>query len=281
VSRTPPPDTVSTRADAAAHVPRRDVLGVPIAVTDYEGALAVIDAMVERRERGWVCAAPAMSLVTAQDDPLLMGALREATLTVPDGVPVVWAANLLGERLRGRVYGPELMRRHCAHAAAHGQRVWLYGGHDDDALAALTANLGRDHPGLQIVGGHSPPHREPTAADDDEAVERINRDSPDVVWVGLGMPKQERWMARLRPRLEAPVLCGVGAAFDFHADRVAQAPRWMQDRGLEWAYRIAQEPRRLLPRYLKANPRFVAGIARQYARERRGGGAPRHSAGAP
>ncbi len=269
MSRTPSAGTTADPASVASRVVRRDVLGVPIAVTDYEGALAVIDAMVRRRERGWVCAAPAMSLVTAQDDPLLRRALAEATLTVPDGMPVVWAANLLGERLRGRVYGPELMRRHCAHAAEHGQRVWLYGGHDDDALAALTANLRRDHPGIQIVGGWSPPHREPTADEDRETAERINRDEPDVIWVGLGMPKQERWMMRLRPLLEAPVLCGVGAAFDFHADRVAQAPRWMQDSGLEWAYRIAQEPRRLLPRYLKANPRFVAGVARQYARERR------------
>ncbi len=258
---------------AAAGVRRRDVLGVPIALVDYERAIGVIDEMVRRRERGWICAAPAMSLVAAQDDPLLMAALREATLTVPDGMPVVWAANLLGgpghERLHGRVYGPDLMRHHCAHAARHGQRIWLYGGHDDAALAALTENLLRDYPGLQIAGGWSPPHREPTADDDRLVADRINADSPDVVWVGLGMPKQERWMARLRPQLEAPVLCGVGAAFDFHADRVAQAPRWMQQRGLEWAHRVVQEPRRQLPRYLRSNPRFVAGVARQYLRERR------------
>jgi len=253
---------------SAAHVRRRDVLGIPIAVIDYEGTLDVIDAMIARRERGWICAAPAMSLVTAADDPPLRRALVEATLTVPDGMPVVWAANLLGERLHDRVYGPELMWRHCARAARQGQRVWLYGGHDAATLATLTANLQREHPGLRIVGGCSPPHREPTAAEDDETAERINRDEPDVVWVGLGMPKQERWMARLRTRLEAPVLCGVGAAFDFHSDRVAQAPRWMQDRGLEWAHRVAQEPRRQLPRYLRANPLFAARVARQYLRER-------------
>lgn len=271
MSRTPSTETLSERASAAAHVRRRDVLGVPIAMTDYEGAIDVIDAMVDRRERGWVCAAPAMSLVTAQDDALLMAALRDATLTVPDGMPVVWAANLLGggERLHGRVYGPDLMHRHCAHAARRGQRIWLYGGHDDDVLETLKANLLRDNPGLRIVGGWSPPHREPTAEDDRAIAARINADEPDVVWVGLGMPKQERWMARLRPQLEAPVLCGVGAAFDFHADRVAQAPRWMQDRGLEWAHRVVQEPRRQLPRYLRSNPRFVAGVVRQWLRERR------------
>jgi N-acetylglucosaminyldiphosphoundecaprenol N-acetyl-beta-D-mannosaminyltransferase len=238
--------------------------------------------MVARRERGWICAAPAMSLVTAQDDALLMTALRDATLTLPDGMPVVWAANLLdgaarrrdgevagsSERLRGRVYGPDLMHRHCAHAARHGQRIWLYGGHDDDTLEALKANLLRDHPGLKIVGAWSPPHREPTADDDRAIATRINADEPDVVWIGLGMPKQERWMARLRPQLEAPVLCGVGAAFDFHADRVAQAPSWMQGRGLEWAHRVVQEPRRQLPRYLRSNPRFAAGVMRQWWRER-------------
>ncbi len=271
MSQTPSTGTVSERPGAAAGVRRRDVLGVPIAMIDYEGAIEVIDTMVEQRERGWVCAAPAMSLVTAQDDPLLMASLREATLTVPDGMPVVWAANLLGgdERLHGRVYGPDLMRHHCAHAARRGQRIWLYGGHDDDVLEALKVNLLRDHPGLQIVGGWAPPHREPTADDDRAIAARINADEPDVVWVGLGMPKQERWMARLRPHIEAPVLCGVGAAFDFHADRVEQAPRWMQERGLEWAHRVVQEPRRQLPRYLRSNPRFVAGVARQYFRERR------------
>ncbi|NLT05419.1 MAG: WecB/TagA/CpsF family glycosyltransferase [Solirubrobacterales bacterium] len=264
----------STGLSAAAHVARRDVLGVPIALIDYAGAIDVIDEMVRTRERGWICAAPAMSLVTAQDDPLLMDSLRRATLTVPDGMPVVWAANLLRGpgRLRARVYGPDLMRHHCAHAARHGQRIWLYGGHDDDALAALTENLRREHPGLTIAGGWSPPHTAPTPDDDRAAAERINADAPDVVWVGLGMPKQERWMARLRPLLEAPVLCGVGAAFDFHADRVDQAPPWMRERGLEWAHRVAMEPRRQLPRYLRSNPRFVAGVARQWWHEHRRAG---------
>jgi N-acetylglucosaminyldiphosphoundecaprenol N-acetyl-beta-D-mannosaminyltransferase len=270
VSPTPPAETVTGRVAAADGVRRRDVLGVPVAMVDYAAALRVIDAMVERRERGWICAAPAMSLVTAQADPLLREALVEATLTVPDGLPVVWAANLLGERLKGRVYGPELMRRHCADAAQHGHRVWLYGGHDEAALDVLRANLLRDHPGLRIVGSWSPPHRDPTPEEDRAIADRINGDEPDLVWVGIGMPKQERWMVRLRPLLEAPVLCGVGAAFDFHADRVSQAPRWMQDAGLEWAYRIAQEPRRQLPRYLRSNPRFVAGVARQWWRERSG-----------
>jgi N-acetylglucosaminyldiphosphoundecaprenol N-acetyl-beta-D-mannosaminyltransferase len=126
----------------------------------------------------------------------------------------------------------------------------------------------RDHPGIQIVGGYSPPFRDLTPDEEDALAEQINAAKPDVLWVGIGVPKQEKWMARMRDRLEVPVMCGVGAAFDFHAGRISQAPRWMQERGLEWTYRIVQEPRRLLPRYLYYNPRFLAAFARQMARER-------------
>jgi N-acetylglucosaminyldiphosphoundecaprenol N-acetyl-beta-D-mannosaminyltransferase len=262
------------RSGAAAAVRRREILGIPVAMVDYDGALAVMERMVEQREPGFVCVAPVMSLVVAQDDPLLRRALTEATLTVPDGMPVVWAANRLGERLSDRVYGPDLMDLHCRLAAERGRRIWLYGGRDEQALAELIEALERKHPGIDIAGGYSPPHREPTAAEDQAVAERINQARPDVVWVGIGVPKQEHWMLRMRPQLEAPVLCGVGAAFDFHAGRVSQAPAWMQRRGLEWAYRITQEPRRLLPRYLRTNPRFVVGVTRQYLRERRAPASP-------
>ena len=253
----------------AAGVRTRDILGIPVAMVDYAAALDVMERMVEQRQRGWICVAPAMSLVTAQDDPLLRRALIEATLTVPDGMPVVWAANRFGEQLHGRVYGPELMRRHCELAVQRGRRIWLYGGRDPAALDELVNALNRDHPGIQIAGGWSPPHRELSEDEERELAERINADEPDVVWVGVGLPKQERWMLRMRPRLEAPVLCGVGAAFDFHAGLVSQAPAWMQSRGLEWAYRITQEPRRLLPRYARTNPRFAFEVTRQYVRSRR------------
>lgn len=253
----------------AAGIRSRDVLGIPIAVTDYDGALGVMERLIERRERGWVCVAAVMSVVVAQDDPGMRQALTEATITVPDGMPLVWAANALGENLHGRVYGPELMDRHCRLAAQRGWRVWLYGGRDEQALEQLSDSLRRRHPGLQVVGGYSPPHRELTDEETRTLAARIDADRPDVLWVGVGVPKQERWMVRMRPLLEVPVMCGVGAAFDFHAGRVSQAPSWMQDRGLEWAYRISREPRRLLGRYLRTNPRFVYGFARQYLRERR------------
>jgi N-acetylglucosaminyldiphosphoundecaprenol N-acetyl-beta-D-mannosaminyltransferase len=254
----------------AAHVRRRTILGVPVAVTDYEQAMDVMEDMIRTRHRGYFCAAPVHAVMVAQDDPDAHAALLGSTLVVPDGMPLVWAANLLGERLDDRVYGPELMLRFSGRCAERGHRVWLYGGRDQGSLAQLALSLRRRHPGIQIVGGYSPPFRPLTAEEEDDLVEQINTARPDVVWVGIGVPKQEKWMARMRDRLEVPVMIGVGAAFDFHAGRISMAPRWMQDRGLEWIYRIAQEPRRLLPRYLWFNPRFVLAFARQLLMERAG-----------
>jgi N-acetylglucosaminyldiphosphoundecaprenol N-acetyl-beta-D-mannosaminyltransferase len=250
-------------------IPTRDLLGIPIALIDYERAMEVMDELIARRERGYVCAAPVHAVMVGHDDPEMRSALLGSTLTVPDGMPLVWAANWLGEELPDRVYGPELMRRYCDRCAERGHRVWLYGGHDQGSLVQLALNLRKHHPGIDIVGGYSPPFRTLTTDEEDAVAEQVNQARPDVLWVGIGVPKQEKWMARMRDRLEVPVMCGVGAAFDFHAGRIDQAPQWMQERGLEWAHRIVQEPVRLLPRYLYYNPRFVAAIARQLVRERR------------
>lgn len=254
---------------AAAHVRTREVLGVPVALVDYHGVMEVMDALVETRGRGYFCAAPVHALMVARDDPEMLAALRASTLVVPDGMPVVWAANLLGEQLPDRVYGPELMSRYSDRCAERGHRVWLYGGRDQGSLVQLALTMRRRHPGIQIVGGHSPPFRPLTTDEEDALVREIDAARPDVLWVGIGVPKQEKWMARMRERLEVPVMCGVGAAFDFHAGRISMAPSWMQERGLEWIYRLAQEPRRLLRRYLTTNPRFVVAFARQYLAERR------------
>src|SRR4051795_12581267 len=253
---------------SAADVRTRDILGLPIAMTDYEQAMDVMDGMVARRERGYVCAVAVHAVMVAQTDPEMRAALLGSTLTVPDGMPLVWAANLLGENLPHRVYGPELMRRYTRRCAEKGHRVWLYGGRDQGSLAQLALNLRRDNPGIKIVGGYSPPFRELEPHEEDELVKRINADQPDVLWVGTGVPRQEKWMARMRDRVDVPVMSAVGAAFDFLAGRISQAPTWMQDRGLEWTYRIAQEPRRLLPRYLYYNPAFLRRFSRQLLREK-------------
>jgi N-acetylglucosaminyldiphosphoundecaprenol N-acetyl-beta-D-mannosaminyltransferase len=268
-----PVRATSERASAAerpgGHLRRRDILGIPIAMTDYVGAMDVMDQMIERRDRGWVCAAAVHSVMVAQSDPEMRRALSEANVTVPDGMPIVWAANMLGEHLPNRVYGPELMRCYCDRSVERGHRVWLYGGRDQGALVQLALNLRRKHPGIRIVGGYSPPFRPLSPEEDDAIAKQIDEARPDVLWVGIGVPKQEKWMVRVREKVEVPVMCAVGAAFDFHAGRVSQAPHWMQERGLEWTYRIAQEPRRLLPRYLYTNPRFMVGFARQYLSEGR------------
>ena len=188
----------------------------------------------------------------------------------------MWAINALGPSLHDRVYGPELMARACARAAAEtGHRFYLYGGRDQDALLRLGLNLRRRFPGLNIVGGYAPPFR-PLVQEEQRAIaEEINDSEADVVWVGIGVPKQEKWMAAMRPYLESPVLVGVGAAFDFHAGLVPQAPPLLQRAGLEWAYRLAREPRRLWRRYLRYNPRFVAAFARQFGEHRAGRKRPR------
>jgi N-acetylglucosaminyldiphosphoundecaprenol N-acetyl-beta-D-mannosaminyltransferase len=247
----------------------REILGLPIAMTDYAQTMDVMDGMIARRDRGWLCAVAVHAVMVAQNDAEMRRALVDASLTVPDGMPLVWAANMLGEDLPNRVYGPELMERYSERCIGTGHRVWLYGGRDQGSLVQLALSMRREHPGIQIVGGYSPPFRDLTEEEETALAAQINAHKPDVLWVGIGVPKQEKWMARMRERLDVPVMCAVGAAFDFNAGRISQAPNWMQDRGLEWTYRIAQEPRRLLPRYLYYNPRFLGAFAKQLARERR------------
>jgi N-acetylglucosaminyldiphosphoundecaprenol N-acetyl-beta-D-mannosaminyltransferase len=258
----------STQGPPPAAVPKRDLLGVPMALIDYAGTMDVMDGMVERRERGYVCAAAVHVVMVARHDRDTAAALGGASLVVPDGRPLVWALNTLGAGLHDRVYGPELTVRYCRRAAERGRRIWLYGGETPEALAQLERILGERFPGIQVAGGWSPPHRPLTGEEEREVAERINADTPDVVWVGIGAPKQELWMARMRPHLEAPVLAGVGAAFDFIAERKRQAPAWMQRSGLEWLFRLSQDPRRLGPRYARYNPAFVAAFTRQYISER-------------
>jgi len=266
------PDTpVQPRPDRIPTTATDQILGVPIGLIDYERTLEWIDAMVTAREQGYVCVCNVHCVMASQEDPVLRSALIGSSLNVPDGQPLVWALNALGHSLSDRVYGPELMARACARAASSGQRFYLYGGRDQEALVQLALNLRQRYPGIRIVGGYSPPYRSLTEEEQAAVVAEINGAKPDVVWVGIGVPKQEKWMANLRPLLDAPVLIGVGAAFDFHAGLVPQAPPWLQRAGLEWAYRLAREPRRLWRRYLRYNPRFVGAFARQLAEHRRTG----------
>ena len=244
---------------------------MPLAVSDYERVIAWMDAMIVAGERGYVTAAAVNLVMSAQEDPETRAAVLAATLAVPDGQPLVWALRALGHSGATRVYGPDLMARFCARAARAGTPIYLYGGRTPEALELLERRLGERFPGLEIVGGFSPPFRELTSQEEERLIAEIDSSGAAVVWVGTGQPKQEKWMWKMRPRLSAPLLVGVGAAFDFHAGLVAQAPRWMQRSGLEWLFRLSREPRRLWPRYARYNPRFIASFTRQYLRERRGG----------
>lgn len=251
-SRQPPPAPQST-----------EVLGVPIALTDYQRTLDWIDGAIDAGHQGYLCVAPVNLVMLAQDDEAVASAVAGADFVVPDGQPLVWALRALGAERPSRVYGPDLMIEACQRAAQTGSKMYLFGGRNNGALVQLTLNLRRRFPGLQIVGGHSPPYRPATADEEIAIAEEINASGADIVWVGTGQPKQELWMAQMRPMLKAPLLIGVGAAFDFHAGLVPQAPALLQEAGLEWAYRLAREPRRLWRRYLHYNPRFVIEFAGQ------------------
>jgi N-acetylglucosaminyldiphosphoundecaprenol N-acetyl-beta-D-mannosaminyltransferase len=248
--------------------PTEDVLGVPLALTDYSRTLDWIDASIAARRPGYICVAAVHTVMASQEDPGLREAVLASDLTVPDGMPLVWAMNLLGHSLPSRVYGPDLMQHACVRAAETGARFYLYGGRQE-SLNRLRSELPERYPGLRLVGVEHAPFRELSEQEAAETAARLNASGADVVWVGLGVPLQEKWMARMRERLDAPVLVGVGAAFDFHAGVTKQAPDGLQRLGLEWAFRLSQEPRRLWRRYLHYNPRFVSGFARQYARHLR------------
>ena len=244
-------------------VSTQDVVGVPLALTDYERTLNWIDGTVATRGRGYICVAAVHTVMAFQEDPELRSAVLGASLTVPDGQPLVWAINLLGHNLPSRVYGPDLMERALERAADSGLRMYLYGGRRE-SLERLREELPRRYPGLQLAGVRHAPFHPLSDEEADAIAAELNASGADVIWVGLGVPRQEKWMAAMRERLEAPVLVGVGAAFDFHAGVKRQAPDGLQRLGLEWAFRLAQEPRRLWRRYLRYNPRFVAGFLRQY-----------------
>jgi N-acetylglucosaminyldiphosphoundecaprenol N-acetyl-beta-D-mannosaminyltransferase len=242
------------------------VLGVPLAVSDYGEVLDWMEGVIAADGRAYVTAAAVNLVMSAHEDPQAMAAALGATLAVPDGQPLVWALRALGHRHATRVYGPDLMAAFCARAARTGIPIFLYGGRTADALAVLERRLCERFPGLRIAGSFWPPFRELSAREEESVIAAIDGSGAEVVWVGTGQPKQEKWMLHMRPRLRAPLLVGVGAAFDFHAGLIPQAPRWVQRAGLEWAFRLWREPRRLWRRYARHNPRFVVRFAAQWLR---------------
>lgn len=261
------------QALASAHleapVPARKVLsvmGAPIDVIDQRAAVQQVSAWAQRKESRVVCICNAHSVVTATRDASFMQVLEQADMATADGAPVAWMLRRLGAAGQARVSGPDLMLDCCAAAACSGEAIFLYGG-TADTLALLQAALTKRWPTLRIAGAVSPPFRQLSDEEDAAIVNTINDSGAGIVWVGLGCPKQERWMAAHRGRVNA-VMLGVGAAFDFHAGTTRRAPRWMRDNSLEWLHRLTSEPRRLGRRYLTTNLAFIFGAALQLLQRR-------------
>lgn len=247
---------------------RFPVVGTWVDSTDPPRAVETIGRWIATGRREYVCVANVHSVMEARRDPALQAVYLAAGLTVPDGMPLVWTGRALGHADVRRVYGPDLMLALCAAAAERGWSCYFYGGQPGVA-ARVSDVLGSRFPGLRVAGASAPPFRALDPPEEAAERRRINEAGPAIVFVGLGCPKQERWMATQRPHLDAPVLIGVGAAFDFHAGTVRQAPRWMMRSGLEWLFRLSQEPRRLWYRYLVYNPLFVFHVTRQMLGRRR------------
>lgn len=241
---------------------RVDVLGVGVSAINMAMAVETVRGWVEQGERRYVCVTGVHGVMESQRNEHLKEIHNSAGMVTPDGMPMVWAGRRAGASWMERVYGPELMLRLCALAADRGWSSFFYGA-AEGVPELLSARLQLRFPGLKVAGSYSPPFRPLTDEEKPQLAHMINQASPTLVWVGLSTPKQEQWMAEFRPLLDAPVLLGVGAAFDIHAGLLPQAPLWMAERGLEWAYRLYREPRRLWKRYLTNNPRFVTAIVRR------------------
>jgi N-acetylglucosaminyldiphosphoundecaprenol N-acetyl-beta-D-mannosaminyltransferase len=249
-------------------IERFNVLGVGISAISMADALAHIEAWIDSRAPNYVCITGMHGVMESQSIAELRDIHNRAGMVTPDGMPLVWMAWLNGLNRVERVYGPDLMLEVARRSLRKGYRHFFYGGAEGVA-DLLAARMLHRFPGLQIVGTYAPPFGPLPPEEDAAIVERINASRADVVWVGLSTPKQERWMAQHVGRLNVPVLVGVGAAFDFHAGLKRQAPRWMQRCGLEWAFRLATEPRRLAGRYFKNIPRFILLAAAQQTGVRR------------
>lgn len=241
------------------------LFGVNVSATTYDEAEELVIRAAKQGLAATVDHMPVHGLIEASRDPSLQQKINSLDMVAPDGQPVRWALNwLFGANLRERVYGPELMKRLCSRAPEEGVGVYLYGS-TPETVERLKTNLEHANPGLRVVGCESPPFRELTPDEDKETVERINRSGAGLVFLGLGCPKQEIFAYEHRHRINAVQLC-VGAAFDFLAGEKKMAPKWMQERGLEWLFRLVSEPRRLYRRYLGTNAGFLLKCAREKIR---------------
>ncbi len=235
---------------------KNNILGVGVSAINMDIATDQISAWVDNKEANYICVTPVHSIMMCFDSPELRTIYNDAGMVTPDGMPVVWLSRFLGSSHVSRVYGPDLLIAMCKKTEKDGTRHFFYGGADGVA-DKLVENLKANFPDLNVVGTYCPPFRPLTDEEDTIILNQIKNANPDIIWVGLGAPKQEFWMSSHLNQLAPSVLIGIGAAFDFHAGLVKQAPKWMQSNGLEWLFRFFQEPKRLWYRYLVNNPRFI------------------------
>ena len=245
-------------------VKRVNVLGVGISVLNLQIALQEIAEALHARRKGYICVTGVHGVMEAQNDEAFRAILNRAFLCTPDGMPMVWMGKIHGHAEMRRVYGPDLMLEVCAWGEKNPCRHFFFGGAPGVA-ERLAQKLQNQFPKMEVAGTFTPPFRSLTPAEETQLAERVHSAKPDILWVGLSTPKQEKFMAEFLPKLDVTLMIGVGAAFDFHSGRIKQAPRWMQRSGLEWVYRLGREPRRLARRYFKNNPLFLLKILVQMA----------------
>lgn len=245
---------------AATSVERIDVLGMDVSALNMVLAIQWFQRAIAHRARAYVCVATVHTVMQTRRSAAFRRAVNTADLVTGDGMPLVWLLRAAGHSDVTRVYGPELMLAAMRSLVPAGTRHFLYGG-TGGVTDILSERLRQRIPGLVIAGAITPPFAGVSELASDDVARQINDAAPDVVWVGLGTPKQELWMAAMRGRIQAPILVGVGAAFDFHSGSVRQAPSWMQGAGLEWLFRLSQDPKRLWRRYLLDNSMFVLTLA--------------------
>lgn len=238
-----------------AHIETVNLLGVNVSAITMDDAVGFIERALGANSRTYICITGAHGIIECRTNSELRDIHNNAGLVTPDGMPVVWSLRRLGAPHTARVYGPDLLLAVCDRLRGIGARHYFYGGAPGIA-DTLGEKLQVRFPGMAVAGAYCPPFRDLSEAEIDDICAVINKSGAEIVWVGLSTPKQETWMARVRDRLDAPVLIAVGAAFDFHAGVKRQAPVWMQRNGLEWLFRALTEPRRLGPRYLKIVPVF-------------------------
>jgi N-acetylglucosaminyldiphosphoundecaprenol N-acetyl-beta-D-mannosaminyltransferase len=244
---------------------RVNILGVGAMSLDLDKAVAMLEQWRIEGQRKYVCVISVHGLVVAQRDPAIRSALNHCGMATEDGMPLVWWSRLAGFAQARRVCGSDLLDTVCAYGLQRGYRHYFYGA-SPEVLELLTDRLRRRHPGLIVAGSHSPPFRPLTGDEDAADIAAINEARPDFVWLGLGMPKQEKWMVEHLGKVQATALIGIGAAFDFHAGTKPRAPVWMQRSGLEWLFRLITEPRRLAHRYLIDNALFLGHMLQQVTR---------------